>query len=163
MEPTFQNHDYLIVDRLSYGLCLPSIPLIDIEVPCVPVSDPQRGDVVIFTLPQNRSETLIKRVIGLPGDTVKVAGTSVVITNAEYPDGFTLSEPYVDPQDMGGATGMMITLPDDHYFVLGDNRKVSYDSRLWGTLPRANIVGRVFLRLYPLDTLEILPGVTRYQ
>ena len=145
MEPTFQNHDYLIVDRLSYSF-----------------GTPQRGDVVIFTLPQNSGETLIKRVIAVPGDTVEVRGSAVVITNAAHPDGVTLKEPYLSPADLGGASGMKVQLPADTYFVLGDNRKVSYDSRLWGTLPRKGIIGRVFVRLYPFDAIGLLPGEARY-
>jgi len=145
MEPTFHNHDYLIVDRLSY----------DFE-------EPQRGDVVIFTLPQNPSETLIKRVVGVPGDTLRVVGTDIVITNSVHPERFTLSEPYLAPADLGGASGMTVRLGAGQYFVLGDNRKVSYDSRLWGTLPRADIIGRVFVRLYPLNDIGVFPGEARY-
>lgn len=145
MEPTFQNHDYLIVDRLSYRF-----------------ETPQRGDVIIFTLPQNPSETLIKRVVGVPGDTVVISGNKITITNDTYPKGFTLSEPYLDPADLGGTSSMNITLPKGYYFVLGDNRKVSYDSRLWGILPRKDIVGRVFVRLYPFNVIGILPGEVRY-
>ena len=146
MEETFHNHDYLIVDRLSYRF-----------------EQPQRGDVIIFTLPQNPSETLIKRVVGLPGDTIEVKGIDVVISNAAHPKGFTLSEPYLTAADLGGPGGAKITRPPDQYFVMGDNRKVSYDSRLWGTLPRENIVGRVFVRLYPFTDIRVLPGEARYQ
>ncbi len=145
MEPVFENHDYLIVDRLSYNF-----------------GTPERGDVIIFTLPQNPSETLIKRVIGIPGDTVSITDAKVTIANAAHPDGFLLSEPYIDPNDLGGASGMRVTVGPDHYFVLGDNRKVSFDSRLWGMLPRENIIGRVFIRLYPLNAIGTLPGKARY-
>jgi signal peptidase I len=145
MEPTFYDVHYLIVDRLSY----------DFETP-------QRGDVIVFDLPQDKSRALIKRVIGLPGETVVLDGNSVTVINAAHPEGFTLSEPYLDPDDLGGATNMRITLPQDEYFVLGDNRKVSADSRLWGTLPRSDIVGRVFLRLFPITKAGFLPGEYRY-
>ena len=146
MEPTFDDLQYLIVDRITYDL-----------------STPQRGDVIVFDLPQNTSRALIKRVIGLPGETVKLSGNSVTIVNKEYPQGFTLSEPYLDPQNLGGATDMTVTLGADQYFVLGDNRKVSADSRLWGTLPREDIVGRVLFRLFPFTKLGIVPGEARYQ
>jgi len=147
MEPTFEDWHYLIVDRVSY----------DFE-------EPQRGDIIIFDLPQDHSRALIKRVIGLPGDTVVLSGTdpTVTIINAAHPQGFTLSEPYLDPANYGGASDMRVTLGADQYFVLGDNRKVSADSRLWGILPKNDIVGRVFLRLYPFNDLGILPGEARY-
>ena len=145
MEPTFFNLHYLIVDRLSY----------DFE-------SPQRGDVIVFDLPQDTSRALIKRVIGLPGETVVITGNAVTVINAANPQGFTLSEPYLDPADLGGTTNIRVTLGSDDFCVLGDNRKVSADSRLWGTLPRSDIVGRVFLRLFPFTKLGVLPGEARY-
>lgn len=145
MEPNFNDWDYLIVDRLTYDF-----------------SEPQRGDVIVFDLPQDTSRALIKRVIGLPGDTVILQGNNVTIKNAAHPQGFTLAEPYLDPADLGGSSNMQVTLGPDQYFVLGDNRKVSADSRLWGTLPRQDIVGRVFLRLYPFTKIGVLPAESRY-
>lgn len=147
MLPTFQNWNYLIVDRISY----------DFE-------PPQRGDVVVLALPQDTSRDLIKRVIGLPGDTVTIMGTKPTITiyNKQYPDGCVLSEPYVDPANYGGPTNITVTLGVDQYYVLGDNRGVSADSRTWGILPGSDIVGRVLLRLYPFNELGIFPGEARY-
>jgi signal peptidase I len=145
MEPTFDNYHYLIVDRISYDL-----------------TNPERGDVIVFDLPQNLDRALIKRVVGLPGETVSLYGGEVTIINVAYPDGFTLSEPYLDPANIGGATDMTVTLGSDQYFVLGDNRKVSADSRLWGPLPREDIVGRVLVRLYPLSRIELFPGKAMY-
>src|SRR4051812_31010556 len=134
MEHNFENHDYLIVDRLTYDF-----------------SQPQRGDIVVFGLPQEPSRDLIKRVIGLPGETVALSGAAptVTIINSEHPTGFTLDEPYLTRENLGGSSDIKVTLGPDQYFVLGDNRKVSADSRLWGTLPRKDIVGRVLLRLFP--------------
>ena len=148
MEPNFEDWDYLIVDRLTYD-----------------IAKPERGDIIVFNLPEDTSRSLIKRVIGLPGDTVVLSGTAptVTIKNAQHPSGFTLNEPYLSPNDLGGASGMSVTLGPDQYFVLGDNRKVSADSRLWGILPRKDIVGRVLLRLYPLNEIGILPSEARYQ
>ena len=146
MEPNFHDWNYLIVDRLSYD-----------------ISSPVRGDVIIFDLPQDTSRSLIKRVIGLPGETVTISGNQVEIINTAHPQGFVLSEPYLDPADLGGVNNLQVTLGADQYFVLGDNRKVSADSRLWGTLPRKDIIGRVFIRLYPLNELNILPAESRYQ
>ncbi len=147
MEHNFENHDYLIVDRLTYDF-----------------SNPERGDVVVFGLPQEPSRDLIKRVIGLPGETVVLNGDapSVTVINSAHPEGLRLSEPYLSPENLGGASNMKVTLGPDQYFVLGDNRKVSADSRLWGTLPRKDIVGRVLLRLFPFNVINILPGKANY-
>jgi signal peptidase I len=145
MEPNFHDWNYLIVDRVSYTF-----------------SEPQRGDVVVLDLPQETSRALIKRIIGLPGDTIILDGTTVTIVNAAHPNGFQLSEPYLDPANVGGATNLRVTLGTNEFFVLGDNRRVSADSRLWGNLPRKDIVGRVILRLWPLSAIGILPEEARY-
>lgn len=147
MEPNYQDFNYLLVDRLSYR-----------------VHTPERGDVIVFDLPQNHERALIKRVIGLPGDTVSLSGPkpTVTITNATHPNGIVLDEPYLDPADYGGTSDARYTLGPDQYFVLGDNRKVSADSRLWGILPSNDIVGRVLLRLYPLSEISVYPSTARY-
>ncbi len=148
MEHTYENFDYLIIDRITYDL-----------------REPRRGEVIVFGLPQEPNRDLIKRVIGLPGETVKISGTapSVTIINTEHPEGFALEEPYLSEDNKGGASDMTMTLDKDQYFVLGDNRRVSADSRLWGVLPREDIVGRVLLRLYPFTHLGILPGEATYK
>jgi signal peptidase I len=146
MDPNFDDWHYLIIDRLTYD-----------------IGGPQRGDVVVFDLPQEGGRSLIKRVIGLPGESVILQGSKVVVVNDEHPKGFTLAEPYLDPKNLGGETNMRVTLKENEFFVLGDNRRVSADSRVWGTLPREAIVGRAFIRLYPFDQLSILPGEARYE
>ncbi len=138
MDPTFKTGDYLIVDKLSYEL-----------------GNPQRNSVIIFKFPTNPSLSLIKRVIGLPGDTVTVVNGAVTITNTNNPAGFPLNESYLThPQ----ADNFTVTLGPDEYFVMGDNRPVSYDSRSWGILPRKDIVGRPLLRLLPVTEIGALPG-----
>lgn len=147
MEPNFDNWNYLIVDRLTYDF-----------------QAPERGDVVVLNLPEDTSRALIKRIIGLPGETIELKGTdpTVTIVNTAHPDGFTLNEPYISPTNYGGASNTSITLGKDQYFVLGDNRKVSADSRTWGILPRTDIVGRVLFRLYPFDGISVFPAEARY-
>lgn len=145
MDPNFEDWNYLIVDRITYD-----------------IGDPARGDVIVFDLPQEGGRSLIKRVIGLPGETVILQSQSVIIVNEKHPDGITLLEPYLDPKNLEGRNDLRMTLGEDEYFVLGDNRRVSADSRLWGTLARENIVGRAFVRLYPLEQISILPGEARY-
>lgn len=144
MEPNFHNWDYLITDRVSYRF-----------------EEPQRGDVVVFHLPQEYSRTLIKRVIGLPGDTLVATKDSIRIINAENPSGFELDESYLAEANRGGAEAT-VELGPDEYAVLGDNRRVSSDSRTWGILPRDHIVGRVLIRLFPFSDLSILPEQARY-
>ncbi len=147
MEPNFDNWNYLIVDRLTY----------DFE-------SPQRGDVIVLDLPQDTGRALIKRIVGLPGETVQISGKAptVTIINDAHPEGMVLDEPYISPTNYGGASDITVTLAPDQYFVLGDNRKVSADSRLWGVLPRSDIVGRVLFRLYPFSGISIFPGEARY-
>lgn len=145
MEHTFENFDYLIVDRLTY----------DFRAPI-------RGEVIVFGLPQEPTRDLIKRVIGLPGDTVDIHDNKVTISDSAHPKGFVLAEPYISTENIGGPDDTHVTLGADQYFVLGDNRHVSADSRLWGILPRQDIVGRVLMRLFPFTQIGLLPGQAQY-
>lgn len=143
MDPTFANGQYLIVDELSYRF-----------------EPPQRGDIIIFRYPRNPSEYFIKRIIGLPGETVHISNNTITVTKA---DGTTesLPEPYVANQ--GDGPDATYAIPDGQYFVMGDNRPESSDSRVWGLLPRGNIIGRAFLRLLPVQAASIFPGKATYQ
>lgn len=140
MAPTFQTGEYLIVDQASYYF-----------------GDPQRGDVVIFRFPYNPDTFFIKRVIGLPGETVQITNGVVTIRNDQYPDGTTLDEPYVENAN-GSPVTETTSLGPNEYFVLGDNRNSSSDSRAWGPLPERYIVGRALIRLLPVSELDVLPG-----
>lgn len=139
MSPTFETGQYLVVDQLTYRL-----------------EEPKRGDVIIFRYPKDQSKFYIKRIIGIPGDTVMIDGTVVSIKNSDHPDGIVLDEPYV--QEMKPDTTLSETLGDHEYFVMGDNRNASSDSRIWGVLRDNFIIGRAFIRLLPLNTLGIFPG-----
>ncbi len=139
MEDTFYDHDYLIVDRVSYRFDAPA-----------------RSDVIIFRYPRDPSKYFIKRVIGLPGETIKIDGNSVTIINSEHPEGLVLDEPYADTtRAMGSLTQ---ELGEGEYFVMGDNRDASSDSRVWGTLEESKIIGRALLRLFPLNEVDLFPG-----
>ena len=140
MEPTFENADYLIVDELSYHL-----------------EKPTYGDVVIFRYPKDPSKYFIKRIIGIPGDTVKLSGARVTIVNAAHPQGFELDQSFI-PEGRQSNDHSELTLGSGEYFVLGDNRKASSDSRYWGALPEENIIGRAFVRLFPINQIELFPG-----
>lgn len=139
MEETFQSGEYLIVDQVTYYF-----------------EAPERGEVVIFRYPKDPSKFFIKRVIGKPGETVEIIDGDVIIKNDENPNGFTLSEPYIEP--MPEAAPLRETLGDREYFVMGDNRSESSDSRSWGVLQEERIVGRALVRLFPPSALEFLPG-----
>lgn len=138
MEPNFDTGDYLIVDELSYRL-----------------SDPKRGDVVVLRPPTDETKHFIKRIVGLPNETIEVNGDKIKIFNSTNPNGITLKEPYIKFHSDKEAR---YTLKDNEYFVMGDNRTVSYDSRSWGPLTRDHITGKAFLRLYPFNSISILPG-----
>lgn len=140
MQPTFSTGDYLLIDQLTYNF-----------------NPPQREDVVVFRYPNDPSKFFIKRIIGLPGETVKVTSSSTTIMNDEHPDGFSLEEPYTLPDDTG-RNQVSEKLDDDEYFVLGDNRNSSSDSRTWGALSDEYLVGRAYLQLFPFDRISLTPG-----
>lgn len=139
MEETFSSGEYLIVDQASYHF-----------------RTPVRGEVIVFRYPLNPTKFFIKRVIALPEETIKIANNTVTIYNQDQPDGFVLAEPYV--KAMTKKMTLNKTLSSEEYFVMGDNRDHSSDSRIWGTLPADKIVGRAFLRLFPPQSFTYLPG-----
>lgn len=139
MDNTFHNGQYLVVDQVTYYF-----------------NDPERGDVVIFRYPKDPSKFFIKRVIGLPGDTVVIEDGAVIIKNEEYPKGLTLDEPYV--LSMEPTAPQAEVLGPREYFVMGDNRDHSSDSRVWGVLQEERIIGRAWLRLFPPTLADYLPG-----
>lgn len=141
MVPTFENGNYLIVDKISYKF-----------------SNPQRDDVVVFKYPNDQTKFFIKRIIGLPNETVDIKGSVVTITNAQHPDGFVLNESYV--KNIANNT-THFELKSDEYFVMGDNRSGSSDSRYWGAVKRNLLTGKAFLRLLPINKISVLPGQYR--
>ena len=137
MSPNFETGDYLIVDEITYRF-----------------SNPQRGDVIVFNYPKDTTQRFIKRVIGLPGETVDVKNGEVSIT--ENGKTTILNEKYL-PNDLKTYGDANVTLKADEYFVLGDNREYSYDSRSWGIVPRSDIIGKAFLRIFPVAALSQIP------
>ena len=138
MIPTFQNGDYLIIDKMSYKL-----------------NEPKRNDIVVFRYPNDQTKFFIKRIIGLPNETVNIEGSVITIINEEHQNGFSLDQPYVESVS---DNTVHFELKDDEYFVMGDNRRASSDSRYWGAVARKSIKGRVLLRLFPIKNMSILPG-----
>lgn len=138
MFPTFEDKQYLIVDEISYIL-----------------GQPNRGDVVIFKYPLDTKKYYIKRIIGLPNDTVNIQGSDITITNTENPEGFKLDQPFILNKSNDNAH---YELKSNEYFVMGDNRTNSSDSRSWGPVPKKDLVGRAFLRLLPFSKISVFPG-----
>ena len=137
MEPNFYDGDYILTDKITYRL-----------------QQPQRGDVVVFRYPNDLSVDYIKRVIGLPGENVLIENGAVTIFNTDNPDGLKLKEPYLpsDTYTSGGPyfpEGKKTLVPLNSYFVLGDNRTRSSDSRFWGTMPKDDVVGKAWFRYWP--------------
>jgi signal peptidase I len=142
MEPTFHDHEYLIVDEISYRL-----------------NDPQRGQVVVFRYPKNPQEFFIKRIIGFPGEKIQVKDGGVIIYNEEHPDGMTLNETYLDKSvKTYSLSEDLIILEPNEYFVLGDNRNASKDSRSFGPVDESFLIGKVFLRGWPFDRINFFPA-----
>lgn len=138
MFPTFHDGEYLIIDELSYL-----------------IGDPHRGDVIVFRYPGDTKRFFIKRIIGLPNEEIKINNGVITIINEANPEGFTLTEPYID--EAFDSTASYKTGADE-YFVMGDNRNRSSDSRTWGLLPSKLITGRAYLRLLPTKSIAYLPG-----
>lgn len=133
MEPNFFDHEYLIIDEISYRF-----------------REPERGEVIVFHYPNDPSQYFIKRVIGLPGETVEIADGEVKVYNDEFPNGKILDETVYLDQDFTAAS-QTVTLKSDEYYLLGDNRSSSLDSRFFGPVNESQIVGRVWIRGYPID------------
>jgi len=145
MNPTFETGNYLIVDKLSYK-----------------ISEPKRNTVIVFKYPSNPKKDFIKRIIGLPGETVIMKNNIVSIINEANPKGFIIDQSYVTHHCLQTDKNCIISfekkLGIDEYFVLGDNRRESFDSRSWGPLNKKYLLGKPILRLWPLNKIEFLPG-----
>lgn len=138
MLPNYHDGEYILTSKLYHW-----------------VGTPERGDVIVLKSPEDSNVQFIKRIIGLPGEKIKISNNQVIITNKEHPEGFALNEEY-----LGSATntnggnflhdGEEITIPDDKYVVMGDNRNFSYDSRSWGLLDKNKIIGKAFFVYWPL-------------
>lgn len=140
MEPTFFDREYLVVDEISYLL-----------------RKPQRGEAIVFRYPKDPRQFFIKRIIGLPGERVEIKSGKIKIFNSVYPGGFSLEESYL-PSGLATYPDVISAVDSEEYFVLGDNRNFSSDSRFWGSLDRKFVIGRVVFRAWPLDQFGVVPN-----
>jgi len=140
MEPNFRDGEYLIVDEISYRF-----------------TEPERGDVIVFNYPKDPSKNYIKRIIGLPGEKMEVSDGRLIVYNKENPKGVQIKESYI-PKEWDTLGEVIEDLDDDDYFVIGDNRQpnASSDSREWGELARCNIIGKVWLRAWPVSEAGVI-------
>lgn len=140
MEPNFHDREYLIIDEISYRF-----------------NEPERGQVIVFRYPNNPQEYFIKRIIGLPGDTIEMIDGKIIIRNENNSDGFQLNEnKYLsDSVKTYAIDEQPVVLGDNEYFVLGDNRYASKDSRTFGALNRSYITGKVLLRAWPFSNCSL--------
>jgi signal peptidase I len=139
MEPNFQQGNYLIVDEISYRF-----------------HSPQRGEVIVFKYPQKPSMKFIKRVIGLPGERIKFENNRIIVITHNGESIVLNEKKYLE--EFYSLDSKEFIVPEEHYFVLGDNRLHSYDSKNWGAVPKNNIIGKVFLRLFPPTEISSFPS-----
>lgn len=140
MDPSFKTNDYLIIDEISYYF-----------------REPKREEVVVMRYPLDTSTFFIKRIIGLPLETISVKNGEITIINKDNPKGFKLNNKYVIDEHKSFES-FSVSLGPTEYFVMGDNRKESSDSRFWGPLPRKDIIGTPFIRLFPFNKINLKPG-----
>ena len=134
MEETFNDGEYILIDEIGYRL-----------------NEPKRGDIVVFRFPEDKSKFFIKRVIGLPEETIEIKNNTVRIFNTENPDGLVLDESQYLSASQHTVGNLKVKLDLEEYFVMGDNRLQSFDSRGWGPVSRSLITGRVFFRAWPVN------------
>lgn len=140
MEPNFFDHEYLIIDEISYRFEAPS-----------------RGDIIVFRYPRDPKQFFIKRIIGLPGEELQISDNIVTIYSSEYPDGVVLEETYL-AKDTHTSANLRVSLNEDEYYVMGDNRASSLDSRGFGPIQESSIIGKVWVRGWPLNRAEVIPA-----
>ncbi len=154
MEPNFHDGEYLIVGEFGYketDVVVGGAELFRIT----PFKELHRGDSVVFRPPGIAGQFFIKRVIGLPGETIEIRDGRVIIRNAQSPAGFVLDERSYLALGAPTTGDRVLTLHDDEYFVLGDNRTASRDSRSFGPVPKDRITGQVLIRAWPFDRFSI--------
>jgi len=137
MELSFDNGDYVLIDEITFKF-----------------RQPQRGEVIVFRAPKDKTQFYIKRIIGLPGEIIRIKDGRVIIFNAENPEGFILNESEYLNEEVVTDGDLETNIDPNEYFVLGDNREYSSDSRIWGMVNENLISGKVFFRAWPFDKIN---------
>jgi signal peptidase I len=150
MRTTLLEGDLILVNKFIYGA---KIPFMDSSLPAL--TKPQRGDVVVFIYPQSPTKDFIKRLIGLPGETVEIKNGTVYIDDKPLADSVFNQRYYYNRGDFG-QEGKKIKIPDNNFFVLGDNSASSQDSRYWGFVPNKNILGKAMVVYWPPQRIRII-------
>ncbi|MDD4938767.1 MAG: signal peptidase I [Candidatus Omnitrophica bacterium] len=150
MRTTLMEGDLILVNKFIYGA---KIPFLGLNLPAL--REPKRADVIVFIYPQSPKKDFIKRLIGLPGETVEIKNGTLFIDDKPLLDTVFNKRYYYNRGDFG-AEGMKIKIPQGHYFVLGDNSASSQDSRYWGFVPKENILGKALVIYWPPQRVRII-------
>jgi signal peptidase I len=150
MRSTLLEGDLILVNKFIYGA---KIPFIDLNLPAL--MQPKRGDVIVFIYPQGPKKDFIKRLAGLPGETLEIKDGTVYVNDKPLIDSIFNQRYYYNRGEFG-EEGRKIKIPDDNFFVLGDNSASSQDSRYWGFVPRKNILGKALVIYWPPQRIRII-------
>lgn len=150
MRPTLLERDLILVNKFIYGA---KVPFIDLRLPRI--REPKRGDVIVFIYPENPKKDFIKRLVGLPGEIVEIKNGTVYI-NGNPLQGGLFSQRYYYNRGELLSEAKKIVVPENQFFVLGDNSASSQDSRYWGFVPHKNILGKALLIYWPLHRLRVI-------
>lgn len=150
MRMTLQEGDLILVNKFIYGA---KVPLLNFYLPAL--REPKRGEVVVFIYPEDKNKDFIKRLVGLPGETVEIKGGSIYINDLPAQEPIFKQTYYYNRGDFS-AEGQKVVVPQDSYFVLGDNSLSSKDSRYWGFVPKKNILGQAMVIYWPLRRIRVI-------
>jgi len=150
MRMTLIEGDLILVNKFIYGA---KVPFTNLRLP--ELRSPKRGDVVVFIYPEDKDKDFIKRLVGLPGDTVEIKGGSIYVNDKPVPEPI-FNQIYYYNQGQFGLAGEKIVVPPDAYFVLGDNSATSKDSRYWGFVPKNNLLGQAMVIYWPPQRIRTI-------
>jgi signal peptidase I len=150
MRMTLQEGDLILVNKFIYGA---KVPWSSLYLPAL--REPKRGDVVVFVYPEDKKKDFIKRLVGLPGETVEIKGGSIYINDQPVEESIFKQIYYYNRGDFS-AEGQKIIVPDDSYFVLGDNSVSSKDSRYWGFVPKKDLLGKAMVIYWPIQRIRLI-------